>query len=111
MPTLPILRRRRPSKAEQARDAARKAGSKAVQVAGDGYAAVRRPKAAIAVAAAGALALTAGALAIVKRSRRRETDVERPLGPVATAQSVSPPRPDQQDRTPPAGDPLGAAQD
>ena len=111
MPTLPILRTRRPSKAEQARDAARKAGSKALQVAGDGYAAVKQPKAAIAAAAAAVLAFAAGAAAALKRRRRRRADFERPLGPDATAQSVSPPQPDRGDRTPPTGDALASAEE
>jgi hypothetical protein len=113
MARLPVLRRRR-SKAEQALDLLQKAaktytsmkvakaGPKAARAAAKGYAGVKAGKVGAratgkAVKLAAIPAAVAGGVAVWRRHRgsnaQASQDFDRPLGPVATAETVSPPAP------------------
>jgi hypothetical protein len=113
MARLPVLRRRR-SKAEQALDLLQKAaktytsmkvakaGPKAARAAAKGYAGVKAGKAGAratgkAVRLAAIPAAVAGGVAVWRKRRHSHVepsqDFDRPLGPVATAGTVSPPAP------------------
>jgi hypothetical protein len=114
MARLPVLRRRRRSKAEQALDLVQKAaktytslkiakaGPKAARAAAKGYTGVKTAKVGAratrkAVMLVAVPAAVAGGAAVWRRRRNRDAeasqDFDRPLGPVAAAGSVSPPAP------------------
>jgi hypothetical protein len=113
MARLPVLRRRR-SKAEQALDLLQKAaktytsmkvakaGPKAARAAAKGYAGLKAGKVGAratgkAVRLAVIPAAVAGGVAVWRKRRHSHVepsqDFDRPLGPVATAGTVSPPAP------------------
>jgi hypothetical protein len=110
MARLPVLRRRRRSKAEQALDLVQQAAktytslkiAKTARAAAKGYAGAKTAKVGargtgkvlkfIAVPAA-----VAGGAVVWRKRRNKDAeaspDFDRPLGPVATAETVSPPAP------------------
>jgi hypothetical protein len=105
MARLPVLRRRR-SKAEQALDLVQKAaktytslkiakaGPKAARAAAKGYAGAKTAKVVRFIAIPAAVV---GGAAVWRKRRHKDAeaspDFDRPLGPVATAGTVSPPAP------------------